>query len=364
MINDERAREMKAHVNHDLTALEARAKAQQLAFSPFMFQGIRVLVSTGLLDRIAAFGEGGVSSETLTRSTTLSTYAVELLLEVGTACEALVLSNGLYSCTKVGWFLARDALTRVNMSFAHSVCYKGLYHLEKALMTGKPAGLKELGDWTTVYEGVSQLSSEAKTDWLAFDHLYSDKAFDSALPLVMAHHPKNILDIGGNTGRFACMCAGQDPGIQLTICDLPGPLCEAKSTIDAANLGVRIALCATDLLDWKATLPKGHDAAWMSQFLCCFSKEEIVGILKRVRAAIVPGGMVFVLETFIDRQRHFAAEHALVATSLYFSAVANGNSRMYRSVEMISCIEAAGFKIVDEHDHLGYGHTLLCCQSV
>jgi hypothetical protein len=114
---------MKEHADREMTALEARAKAQQLAFAPFMFQGIRILVSTGLLDRIAAGSEGGVSCETFTESTKLSTYAVKLLLEVGIACEALVFSNGLYSCTKVGWFLLRDELTRVNMNFAHSVCY-------------------------------------------------------------------------------------------------------------------------------------------------------------------------------------------------------------------------------------------------
>ena len=63
------------------------------------------------------------------------------------------------------------------MDFVHDVCYKGLFHLEESIETGKPAGLKELGDWPTVYEGLSQLPPDIQKSWFAFDHFFSDMLF-------------------------------------------------------------------------------------------------------------------------------------------------------------------------------------------
>ena len=351
-------------MQQDGTAMEARAEAQRLVFMPFMFQGLRVLVNSGVLERILEKGAEGISLDALVAdSEPLSPYAVRLLVDVGTACGVISTTDGLLTCTKVGWFLVRDELTRVNLRFTHSVCYKALYHLEEALLTGKPAGLKELGDWSTVYEGLSALPEEAKRDWFAFDHYYSDHAFEQALAYVFEHGPSRMLDIGGNTGKFALACIRYNPYVRITICDLPGQLRQAVSNIEAAGIGDRVSGYAVNLLDPEASLPECHDTAWMSQFLCCFSEEEIIRILTRVKDAVGENGRVFILDTFVDRQQHDAASFSLVATSLYFTAVANGNSRMYRYEDLRRCIETAGLEIVSKIDGIGLGHTLLKCRT-
>ena len=48
----------------------------------------------------------------------------------------------------------------------------------------------------------------------------------------------------------------------------------------------RFTLAPTNVLDPKASLPAGADVYWMSQFLDCFSEDEIRSILKRVRSAM------------------------------------------------------------------------------
>jgi hypothetical protein len=99
----------------------------------------------------------------------------------------------------------------------------------------------------------------------------------------------------------------------------------------------------------------------MSQFLDCFSEAQIVSILRRCHLALADGGRVFILEPFWDRQRHAAAAFCLQQTSLYFSALANGNSQMYRSGLFLSLVDAAGFEVEEQHDGLGV-HTLLVCR--
>ncbi len=51
----------------------------------------------------------------------------------------------------------------------------------------------------------------------------------------------------------------------------------------------------------------------------------------------------------------------MIATSLYFACMANGNSRMYHSGDLLKCIADAGMKVVAD-DQLGY-HTLFTCVS-
>ena len=67
------------------------------------------------------------------------------------------------------------------------------------------------------------------------------------------------------------------------------------------------------------------------------------------------------METFIDRQRFEAAEFSLAATSLYFTAIANGNSRMYRAEHFEPLVERAGLRIVERIDDVGLGHSMLRC---
>jgi ubiquinone/menaquinone biosynthesis C-methylase UbiE len=199
--------------------------------------------------------------------------------------------------------------------------------------------------------------------WFAFDHYYSDAAFPAALPLVFKEAPERLLDVGGNTGKWALQCARFDASVRITIADMPGQLRLARETVRWAGLEDRIGFAAIDLLDEAQAFPEGCDAIWMSQFLDCFSEKEIVSILKRAARALEPGGALYILEAFWDRQRDEAAAFSLQQTSLYFTCIANGSSRMYRSADLLRCLEESGLKVVEEHDPVGLCHTLFKCRK-
>ena len=102
----------------------------------------------------------------------------------------------------------------------------------------------------------------------------------------------------------------------------------------------------------------------MSQFLDCFSNGQIVDILKKVRNAIENGTKIYILEPFIDNQIFDGAKYALVHTSLYFTCMANGNSKMYSLEDMKSFVEKAGLKISKIHNNIGrHDYTLLECEK-
>ncbi|MCC7374800.1 MAG: methyltransferase domain-containing protein [Verrucomicrobiales bacterium] len=345
-------------------AATAMAEAQRIAFAPVVFQACRVMRENGILERVRHAGKAGLTVEEAARATGLPRYGVKVLMESGLGAGVFELAGGRYVLTPLGMVLLRDPMTRVNMDFIHDVCYRGLFDLDRAIVEGRPAGLESHGDWSTVYEALSSLPERVQKSWFAFDHYYSDRAFPAALPLVFAGRPRRLADVGGNTGKWAALCAAHDPEVAITIVDLPQQLEFARRTVEGLGLVSRVALHGCDLLDPNSALPPGQDAVWMSQFLDCFSEEQIVSILRRARGALAPGGAVFVLELFWDRQPNEAAAFCLQQTSLYFTCIANGNSQMYHSSDFRRCLDAAGLAIDQQWDGVGLYHTLLKCRAV
>lgn len=346
------------------SAFEAKETAQWIAFGPVIFQAARTLRNTGILTAIENSGTTGLTIGEITEKVKLPLYGVRVLLESGLSMGLVLINDHKYTLAKTGYFILHDPLTITNMNFIHDVNYKGLFDLDKSIETGKPVGLKEFGEWTTIYEGLSQLPEHVQKSWFSFDHFFSDDAFPLVLPKVYKNGIKKLLDVGGNTGKWAIASAKFSPDIHVTIMDLPGQLNVAKKRIADLELTDRISFSPVNMLDESVQFPTGFDAVWMSQFLDCFSEAEIVSILKRCRDAITDDGWVFILEPFWDRQRFEVAAFCLHQTSLYFTALANGNSQMYSAETFLACVEEAGFQIAEQVDNIGLSQTLLKCKKV
>ena len=100
----------------------------------------------------------------------------------------------------------------------------------------------------------------------------------------------------------------------------------------------------------------------MSQFLDCFSEEEVISILSRAARSMSVDGRLYIMETFWDRQKFETAAYCLTQISIYFTAMANGNSKMYHSDDMARCIREAGLEIEEIYDNLGLGHSIVKCK--
>jgi SAM-dependent methyltransferase len=345
-----------------LTALQAVTATQQLAFAPLAFHATAVMRDRGVLAALADAVPDGMDIDGVVRATGLSTYAVRVLLEAGLGLHIVWRKEGRFHLGKLGRFLLEDDMTRINFDFSRDVCYQAAANLDEALCEGRPAGLKALGPWATLYEGLSVLPEPARRSWFAFDHFYSDQAFPVVSDLLAADPPAALLDVGCNTGKWARLCLSRFPACVVGLADLPIQLDVARENLTQAGLQDRIRCHPTDLLDPHAELPRGYPLIWMSQLLDCFSEPQIVAVLSKVRAALPPGGRLWILELFWDRQRFEAAAFSLQQTSLYFTCVANGNSQMYDSKVFLDLLPQAGLSVTRVTDGIGGFHTLVeCC---
>lgn len=354
-----------AYCRDSRPATEAQRLAELIAFGPIVFQVARIMLKWGILELLRNSPDGLTADETARRCS-CTAYAAKVLLESSLTLGLVTLDReaGRFHLAKTGWFLLTDPLTRVNLAFNHDVNYEGMFRLEESLREGRPVGLEHFGPWRTIYEGLSQLPPEAQESWLAFDHFYSDQSFREAADVVFGRPVRRLLDVGGNTGRWALHCVAHHPEVEVTVMDLPQQLDMMAAQTEGLPGADRIHGLPADVLAESTRFPAAprFDAIWMSQFLDCFSPDQIVSILSRAAEAMAPDTYLYILETFWDRQKYETAAFCLTQISLYFSALANGNSKMYHSEDMADYAGRAGLEVVEIHDNLGHGHSLMVCR--
>ena len=345
-----------------MSAVEARFNAQQIALGPIIFQAARLLRDLGIL-KVLRTTRAGLTLEEIAEKVETSRYGVIVLLEAGLAAGLVRCEDKRYFLTMTGVYILSDELTRNNMDVVHHCCFQAMYYLEDSIREGKPVGLEKIfGDWETIYAGLSDLPEDARTSWFKWDHYYSDAAFAQALPIVFERGHRTLLDVGGNTGKWAFQCVGHAQDVSVTVLDLPGQLAVAKRNIEERGFQQRITTHAIDVLDGSQPFPEGFDAIWMSQFLVCFAEEDALGLLKRAASAMSENTTLYILDNFWDRQEFDIASYCLQAFSLYFTCVANGRSRMYKASDIMEMVEMAGLEVERVVDNLGICSSLLICR--
>jgi hypothetical protein len=337
--------------------LTARNEAQKLAFSPFIFQAIRTILELNIFEFLSA-DKNPHTIRNISENASISEYGACVLMDISVYSGLVTERDGEYALTKVGKCFIEDPLTIVNFDFVSNVCYKAAFHLKDSITAGKPEGLlREFGSWNTVYDAFAFLPDEIRRSWLNFDNYYSDISFSECVDIVLKNKPKIVYDVGTNTGKFGKTLLLKDETVKLICFDLAYQLQLARSTI---NDDKRAEFVCLNILE--NDLPKGADAIWMSQFLDCFAPQQIINILKKAGNALNKGMKIFILEPFIDCQPADSAALSLAGTSLYFTCVANGYSKMYRKKEMEEFISCAGLKITTVYTDIADIYTLIECE--
>lgn len=96
-----------------LTALEAKEKAQWIAFAPVVFQTSRILRDSGILKTIERSPDG-LSFDEVCNNVELPVYGTRVLMEAGLGIGLLVQRNERYYTTKTAFFILHDTITQVS----------------------------------------------------------------------------------------------------------------------------------------------------------------------------------------------------------------------------------------------------------
>ena len=349
--------------NKKSSMVDALTEAQKIAFAPFTFQIVSCMLEFNILQTLE---KQSLTKLQLQEKCNITQYTVDALFDAA-VCIGLVKKNedGTFSNTKLADAFLHDEMTRVNFNFTKDVCYLGANELSKSFKESRPAGLQKFFfDSPTIYPMLSKLPEQMKKSWYEFDHHYSDDCFQEIIPIIFksafTNQDKKLFDIGANTGKFERACLAYNDDCIVTMIDLEPNIEVAKKNFNTN----RCKFHSADILKPENNLPKMSGAVFMSQFLDCFSREQILHILNKVADSIDKNTRVFILEPFIDKQQFKGAAYALSHISLYFTCMANGNSKMYNESDMLEIIKNSNLQVIKSYQNIGkYDYTLLECQK-
>jgi len=149
----------------------------------------------------------------------------------------------------------------------------------------------------------------------------------------------HLLDVGGGPGTWTIAWLAQQPEARATLFDLPHVIPLAEDRLRAAGLLDRVTLVAGDFD--TDPLPAGADLAWVSAIVHQNSRAENRTLLRKIHAALVPGGCILIRDVVMDASRTKPKGGALFAVNMLAATTGGGT---FTFPELAEDLEAVGFK--------------------
>lgn len=162
------------------------------------------------------------------------------------------------------------------------------------------------------------------------------EALSVALPEGKA--PLRALDIGGGHGAYSIALARRYPGLTAEVFELPAVVPVAREMIAGAGASERVLVREGDFK--VDDLGEGYDLVLLFGVLVSETPEDSVALLRKVRAALRPGGAVVIRGFYLDERRTGPAEAVLADLHMLLSTNAGGAHSL---ADVQIWLEQAGF---------------------
>ncbi len=293
-------------------------------------QVLSAIVQLGVLDRLI---DGPDTVARLARACAVPPDRMRVLCRAGAAIGVLRLRrDGRFGLTRRGAVLT-GVPGLAGMIAHHDVLYRDLANpvaffrgeVETELAAFWPYVFGVSGD-----PGVAARYSRLMADSMA-------PVADDTLAAVDLRGVGTLLDIGGGDGAFLAAACRAHPGLQAVLFDLPTVVPAAERRFAAERLSARLRVCAGSFR--TDALPAGADAVSLIRVLYDHSDDTVRDLLRRVHAALPPGGRLIVSEPMAGHAAPQRAGDAYFA--IYTLAMRTGRART--SHEIAALLDATGF---------------------
>lgn len=195
--------------------------------------------------------------------------------------------------------------------------------------------------------------------WVEFAEKMAPMMAPMAAPLaqtVLAGHtgPMTLLDIAAGHGLFGIEFAKQNPQLQVTGLDWANVLKVAERNAEKAGVHQRYRKLPGSAFDVEYGGP--FDVVLLTNFLHHFDKATCVSLLRKVRAALKPGGRAATLE-FVPNEDRVSPPPAASFALTMLATTASGDA--YTFSELRAMHEEAGFSRVTAHPIPMAPHTIV-----
>jgi ubiquinone/menaquinone biosynthesis C-methylase UbiE len=188
-------------------------------------------------------------------------------------------------------------------------------------------------------QGASSVQTEFE-GWIPFAQEMGAMMFPTAQAIAALVQPVSgrVLDVAAGHGLFGIVLAQRCPGVRLTALDWPRVLDVAKQNAERMGVGDRFSMIAGDA--FKVDLDGPYDLILLTNLLHHFSAEECTALLKRLRAAMRPGGRLVTLE-FVPNEDRISPPMSATFPLVMLATTAKGDA--YTFAELEHMLRSAGF---------------------
>ena len=250
------------------------------------------------LDLFTKIGEGANKPDSLAKQVGAAERGVRILCDYLTIFGFLTKEQDRYALTQESHlFLDRrsPACLAAMSGFLGSETHRRNFdNLTAAVRKGGSAA------------GQGDITKPKDEMWVAFAKSMAPltlptAAFIAQLIAVQDKKPVKVLDIAAGHGMYGITIAKQDPNAQLVALDGPAVLEVAKENAKAAGVADRYSTVPGSA--FEADLGQGYDFALLTNIFHHFDKPTCETLMKRVHAALKPGGKAITLEFVPNEDR-------------------------------------------------------------
>jgi SAM-dependent methyltransferase len=152
-------------------------------------------------------------------------------------------------------------------------------------------------------------------------------------------HARSLLDVGGGLGTYTVAFCRRYADLEATIVEHPKTAPLARRAIRQARMADRIHVLGLDIV--RQPLPRGFDAALVSNVLHAHGARENKSLLGQLHRSLHPGGRLIVRDVFLRAGRTAPDWGALFSVLLFLHSP---RGRCYALDEILRWLREAEFK--------------------
>jgi SAM-dependent methyltransferase len=303
------------------------------------------------LDVFRAVGEGPGDAASIARHCASSERGIRILCDFLVINGVLAKVDGHYrhTPTSAAFLDPRSpaSLASIAQFLGNPSMRESYDHLAEIVRTGR-----------TVMAGDGSVEPENPI-WVQFAETMAPMMAPLAAPLghVVLQggtRPMRVLDIAAGHGLFGIEIARQNPEAHVTGLDWAAVLHVALKNAEKAGVAARYKMLPGSAFEVDFGGP--YDVVLLTNFLHHFDKPACVGLLKKVRSAMLSGGRAAILEFVPDEDRVSPPMPAAFAMTMLASTPAGD---AYTLSELTAMYTEAGFSHITAHPIPMSPHTIV-----
>ena len=296
-------------------------------------------VSLSIFDRLA---DSAKSAEALATETGTDLRALRRLLDGCAGLGLLDKNDGLYANNAVAnEYLRRDGPNTLAgyILYSRDALYPMWGHLDDAMREGTPRWKQTFGLDGGIFSGFFR-TPQAKHEFLLGMHGFGQISSPAVVRVFNLGGFHRMVDLGGGTGHLAIAACERYGSMRAQVFDFAEVLAEARPHVEASSASGRIELTAGDF--FADVLPPA-DLYALGRIVHDWGDEKIGIVLRKIHAALPPGGGILLAETLLDDDH--AGPVASLMQSLNMLVCTEGRERS--AAEYRELLESAGFSDVE-----------------